>query len=173
MNSGERIVAGSPAHLPCTARMNTGYRTPETLAVDFAELTARSVPEGFGPFPPFYTDCGKNIHLGKQVFINSGCRFQDQGGIVIGDDALIGHNCVIAMLNHAEDPARRGDMFPCSVTIEDHVWIGANATLCPGVTIGEGAIVAAGAGAAGGVPGGSGWIGIIICQESRLVEERF
>ena len=39
----------------------------------------------FGMFPPFYTDCGKNITVDKNVFINSGCRFQDQGGITIGD----------------------------------------------------------------------------------------
>jgi len=50
------------------------------------------VDESFGMFPPFYTACGKNITIGKRVFINSGCRFQDQGGIIIGDDVLIGHN---------------------------------------------------------------------------------
>ena len=49
-------------------------------------------------------DCGKNIHFGKNVFINSGCRFQDQSGIYIGDNALIGHNVVLATLNHNVDP---------------------------------------------------------------------
>jgi len=43
----------------------------------------------------FYSDFGKNITVGKRVFINSGCKFQDQGGIVIGDDCLIGHDAVI------------------------------------------------------------------------------
>ena len=51
-------------------------------------------------FPPFYTDCGRNIHIGKNVFINAGCKFQDQGGIYIEDGVLIGHNAVLATINH-------------------------------------------------------------------------
>ena len=79
------------------------------------------------------------------MFINSGCKFQDQGGITIGDDVLIGQNAVIATLNHAMDPARRGDMIPAPVRIGNQVWLGANVTLLPGVTVGDGAVVAAGA----------------------------
>ena len=96
-------------------------------------------------FPPFYTDCGKNLKIGKNVFINSGCRFQDQGGITIGDGALIGHNVVLATINHDLDPARRGDNLPAPIVIGEGVWIGANATVLPGVTIGDHAVVAAGA----------------------------
>lgn len=95
-------------------------------------------------FPPFYTDCGKNLHIGKNVFINSGCRFQDQGGITIGDGALIGHNVVMATLNHSEDPETRGNLHPAPIHIGRNVWIGASATILPGVTIGDGAIVGAG-----------------------------
>ena len=80
-----------------------------------------------------------------RVFINSGCKFQDQGGITIGDDVLVGHNCVIATLNHVMDPDRRADMVPAPVKIGDKVWIGANVTILQGVTIGEGAVIAAGA----------------------------
>ena len=58
-------------------------------------------------FPPFYTDCGRNIHIGKNVFINAGCKFQDQGGIYIEDGVLIGHNAVLATINHMEDPEKR------------------------------------------------------------------
>ena len=101
--------------------------------------------EGFGLFPPFHTDCGKNITLGKNVFINMGCKFQDQGGIFIGDGALIGHNVVLATLNHAMNPRDRGTMIPAPIHIGKNVWIGSNATVLPGVTIGDGAIVAAGA----------------------------
>lgn len=96
-------------------------------------------------FPPFHTDCGKNITIGKNVFINMGCKFQDQGGIFIGDGSLIGHNVVIATLNHAMAPDDRGTMIPAPVHIGNRVWIGSNATILPGVTIGDGAIVAAGA----------------------------
>ena len=57
----------------------------------FSSLTASEIDDTFTIFPPFYTDCGKNIRIGKNVFINSGCCFQDQGGIEIGDGSLIGH----------------------------------------------------------------------------------
>ena len=95
--------------------------------------------------PPFHADFGKNIHIGRHVFINAGCSFQDQGGITIGDGCLLGHNTVIATLNHDEDPARRNDLLPAPVVIGNRVWIGSNATILPGVTIGDNAIVAAGA----------------------------
>ncbi|MDE7407092.1 MAG: sugar O-acetyltransferase, partial [Muribaculaceae bacterium] len=110
-----------------------------------SELTGREVPDNFGLFPPFYTDCGVNTRIGQRVFINSGCKFQDQGGITIGDDVLIGHNCVIATLNHVMDPECRADMIPAPVRIGNKVWIGANVTILQGVTIGDGAVIAAGA----------------------------
>ena len=74
-----------------------------------------------------------------------GCKFQDQGGIYIGDDTLIGHNVVLATLNHAKSPMDRSTMIPAPIHIGKRVWIGSNATILPGVTIGDGAIVAAGA----------------------------
>ena len=90
--------------------------------------------------------------MGKRVFINSGCHFQDQGGVTIGNGALIGHNVVLATINHNFDPAHRGDNCPAPIHIGENVWIGANATILPGVTIGDGAIVAAGAVVAKDVP---------------------
>ena len=75
-------------------------------------------------FPPFYTDCGKNITIGKHVFINMGCKFQDQGGITIGDETLIGHNVVLATLNHDFNPAKRSDIIPKPIHIGKQVWIG-------------------------------------------------
>lgn len=162
LNSGKTVRGGSEAHLfmhgvsqealRITAEMNGGYHTPEELRELFARLTGRPVDESFGLFPPFYTDCGKNIHIGKNVFINMGCKFQDQGGIYIGDGALIGHNVVLATLNHAKSPRDRGSMVPAPIRIGKNVWIGSNATILPGVTIGDGAIVAAGAVVAGDVP---------------------
>lgn len=155
MDSGAVVEAGSPVHeamhrlsqeaLRITAELNNCYHTPEEIVSLMSELTGREVDSTFGLFPPFYTDCGKNLRIGRRVFINSGCRFQDQGGITIGDDVLIGHNCVIATLNHVMDPERRADMIPAPVVIGSKVWIGANVTILQGVTIGEGAIVAAGA----------------------------
>ena len=91
-------------------------------------------------FPPFTTDCGKNIRVGKNVFINSGCRFQDQGGITLGDETLVGHNVVFATLNHGFAPEDRGTTYPKPIRTGKKVWIGANATILPGVTIGDHAI---------------------------------
>lgn len=155
MDAGEKVRAGSPVFakmhelsqeaIRLTLRLNTEYHSREEIVELMSELTGRWVDESFGLFPPFYTDCGKNIHIGRRVFINSGCRFQDQGGIFIGDDVLIGHNCVIATLNHEMDPERRADLIPAPVRIGDKVWIGANVTILQGVTIGEGAVIAAGA----------------------------
>ena len=125
--------------------LNTRYTTMDERVQIMSQITGREVPGTFRLFPPFTTDCGKNIRFGQRVFVNSGCRFQDQGGITIGDDALIGHNVVIATLNHAIDPAERATTEPSPVRIGNSVWVGANATILPGVTIGDGAIVAAGA----------------------------
>ena len=125
--------------------INNSYHAPDELAALMAELTGRPTPEGFALFPPFNADCGKNIFLGENVFINSGCKFQDQGGIFIGDRCLIGHNVVLATLNHHIDPERRSDTIPKPIRLGSDVWIGSNATVLPGVTIGDGSIVAAGA----------------------------
>ena len=155
LNSGKMVQGGSDAHLfmhgvsqealRITAEMNSRYHEPEELRALFSQLIGRPVDESFGLFPPFYTDCGKNIHIGKRVFINMGCKFQDQGGIFVGDGTLIGHNVVLATLNHAKTPKDRSSMLPAAIHIGKNVWIGANATILPGVTIGDGAIVAAGA----------------------------
>lgn len=128
-----------------TMKMNNTYHDSKELRNLFSELIGKQVDESFGLFPPFYTDFGKNITLGKHVFINSGCSFQDQGGIVIGEGTLVGHNVMIATLNHDMTPSKRGDTIPRSVLIGKKVWIGSNATILPGVTIGDYAIVAAGA----------------------------
>ena len=125
--------------------MNNSYHEPAEIPVIFSKLTGKQVDASFRLFPPFHTDFGKNITLGKNVFINSGCHFQDQGGIIIGDDVLIGHNVVLATLNHDFAPDQRGNLHPAPVIIKDRVWIGSSVTVLPGVTIGENAIVAAGA----------------------------
>ena len=162
--------AFSQEALKITAKLNGQYHTPDEVRQMMAELTANEIDESFGMFPPFYTDMhprhrrrvarnrvaieprsgrkrlrGKNIKIGKRVFINAGCQFQDQGGIEIGDDVLIGPQTIIATLNHDPNPEKRGGMIPKPVRICDKVWLGARVTICPGVTIGEGAIVGAGA----------------------------
>lgn len=149
------IAAGSPAHefmhkaadeaRKTTASINGAYHTDEELRALMSRLVGYKVDDGFRLFPPIYTDFGKNIKIGKDVFVNSGCCFQDQGGVTLGDGCLVGHNVVFATLDHDKRPGRRGDMTAAPIVVGKDVWIGAHATILKGVTIGDGAIVAAGA----------------------------
>jgi acetyltransferase-like isoleucine patch superfamily enzyme len=128
-----------------TMQINTVFHEPEEIVALFTELTGKPVDPSFRLFPPFYTDFGKNITLGKNVFINSDCKFQYQGGIFIDDGALIGHGVVLATLNHDMEPAKRQQLHPAPIHIGKNVWIGANAVICAGVTVGDNAVIAAGA----------------------------
>lgn len=162
MASGEKIVAGSPLHevfhrhsqeaQRLLATINTGYHEAREVRAVLGRLWECELDETVTVWPPFFTDAGKNTHVGKRVFVNAGCQFQDQGGIWIGDDVLIGPQTVIATLNHEQDPDDRASMWAKSVRIGDKVWIGAHVTILPGVTIGDGAIVGAGAVVAKDVP---------------------
>jgi len=155
LDAGETITGNSPLHevmhrtsqnaLRITGELNGGYHEPAEVRELLAQLTGKSVDESVTLFPPFYADFGRNITLGKRIFINSGCKFQDQGGVVIGDDCLIGHNTVMATLNHDLAPSRRADMHPAPIVVGRNVWIGANVTVLPGVRIGDNAVVAAAA----------------------------
>ncbi len=127
-----------------TMELNTKYHTPEEIVRIMSELTGEELDESFMLFPPFYTDFGRNIHIGKHVFINSCCNFQDQGGIYIGDHVLIGHRVVLATIDHDLDPFDRSNH--CApIRIGNRVWIGAGAIITKGVTVSDGAVIAAGA----------------------------
>ena len=175
LNAGRTITGDSPLHevmyrasqqaLRITGELNGEYREPARVRELLAQLTGKPVAESVTVFPPFYSDFGRNITLGERVFINSGCKFQDQGGVIIGDDCLIGHNTVIATLNHDLMPSRRADMHPAAVVIGRNVWIGSNATILPGVTIGDNAVVAAASVVTKDVPANS----IVVGSPARLV----
>ena len=155
VDSGAPIEGGSEQHrfmhdaaqeaFRVTAQINSGSRTPEEVRSLLAELTGKPIDDSVVVFPPFHSEFGKNLTLGRDVFINLGCRFQDTGGITIGDGTLIGHGTTLTTLNHHVDPDRRADMTPAPIRIGHKVWLGAAVTVVPGVTIGDGAIVGAGA----------------------------
>jgi acetyltransferase-like isoleucine patch superfamily enzyme len=155
VNSGAPIEGGSQQHrfmhdaaqeaLGITAEIHTGYRSPDEVRALLAKLTGKPVDDSVVVFPPIYSEFGKNLTLGKNVFINIGCRFQDTGGISIGDGTLIGHGSTLTTLNHDVDPDRRADMVPAPIVIGRQVWLGAAVTVVPGIRIGDGAIVGAGA----------------------------
>lgn len=124
--------------------INTKYYQPEELRTLVSKLIGKEVPSSFTLFPPLYVDFGKNITIGENVFINSSCHFQEQGGIIIGDGCQIGHNVVIATVNHDLDPKMDRKNHYAPVTLGKIVGVGSNATILPGVTIGDFAVIAAG-----------------------------
>lgn len=128
-----------------TMKLNTSYHSKEEIVEIFSELTCNQIDSSFGCFPPFYTDFGKNITIGKNVFFNTGCSFQDRGGVSIGNGSMLGMNVTIATLNHGLSSETRNTTYPSPVIIGENVWIGSNATILPGVTIGNNSVVAAGA----------------------------
>lgn len=127
-----------------TMELNNSYHTKEEIVEIFEELTGEKIDPSFMCFPPFYTDFGKNIHFGKNVFLNTGCSFQDRGGITIGDGSFLGMNVTIATLNHGFSKETRNTTYPSPVVIGKNVWIGSNVTIIPGVTIGDNSVIAAG-----------------------------
>jgi acetyltransferase-like isoleucine patch superfamily enzyme len=127
------------------AAINTGYRTPQEVRDLFSRLTGVPVDPSFWMLPPFYTDFGKNIRVGKDVFINHGCEFMDRGGITLEDKVLIGPKVNLVTINHPVEPSQRRSTFCAPIVIKRNAWIGVGASVMPGVTIGQNAIVAANA----------------------------
>ena len=103
-------------------------------------------------FAPFYTNFGVFTTIGKNVFINHACSFLDMGGITIEDDVLIGPRVNLVTENHPLEPSDRKALVTKPILIKRNAWIGAGATILPGVTVGENAVVAAGAVVAKDVP---------------------
>ena len=110
-----------------------------------ADIIGTAIDKSTTVFVPFYTNFGRHIRLGKNIFINHACTFLDLGGITIEDDVQIGPKVNLVTENHPLNPKERKDLILQSILIKKNVWIGAAATILPGVTIGENAIVAAGA----------------------------
>lgn len=127
-----------------TAELNNAYHSMDEIRELFSQLSGKPVNPTLRIFPPLYTDFGKNIQVGKNVFINGGCHFQDQGGITLGDDCLIDHNVVFATLNHFIEPSERASLRPAPIVLGKNVWVGSSSTILQGVTIGDNAIIAAG-----------------------------
>jgi acetyltransferase-like isoleucine patch superfamily enzyme len=129
-----------------TAAMNrlTINEADEVRAL-FSELTGQTLDEGFLLLPPFYTAGGGEIRVGRNVFINQNCTFYDLGGLLIGDNVMIGPNVSLITASHPLEPSRRrGVTIGKRIVIERNVWIAAGATVIGGVTVGENSVVAAG-----------------------------
>lgn len=127
-----------------TGEINTVYHTPEEIHGLLRRLGAK-IDDSAEIRTPFYTDFGKFIEVGKNVFVNNACTFMDRGGITLEDDVKIGPRANLITENHDLDPAKRRTLISKKIVVKRNVWIGAAATILPGVTIGENAVVAAGA----------------------------
>jgi len=124
--------------------LNTATSVDE-IREKLGEIFCTEIDKSTTVFAPFYTNFGRFIKLGKNVFINHGCSFLDMGGIILEDDVLIGPKVNLVTENHPLDPAIRRGLICKPILIKHNAWIGAGATILPGVTIGENAVVAAGA----------------------------
>jgi maltose O-acetyltransferase len=100
---------------------------------------------------------GGCLTLGARVFVNTGVLLDARGPLFVGDSVSIGSRAVVLTATHAIGSAARraGDVELRSTRVESGVWIGANAVVLPGVTVGLGAIVAAGAVVTKDVPAGA------------------
>ncbi|PSR52693.1 acetyltransferase [Adhaeribacter arboris] len=117
-----------------------------------SQIIGSELDESTTIFAPFYTNFGRFTQLGKNVFINHACSFLDMGGITLEDHVLLGRKVNLITENHPLDPANRRALICKPIVIKRNAWIGAAATILPGVTIGENAVVAAGAVVAKDVP---------------------
>ncbi|HEX3567239.1 MAG TPA: DapH/DapD/GlmU-related protein [Acidimicrobiales bacterium] len=118
----------------------------ESIQEAFEELIGKRVGEKFTLIPPFYADYGLNITVGRAVFIGYECTFTGHGAINIADEVMIAHKVNLVTAGHPVEPAKRRAYITVEpITIGTNVWIGAAATILPGVTVGADAVVAAGA----------------------------
>ncbi|MGL5616472.1 MAG: DapH/DapD/GlmU-related protein [Sarcina sp.] len=127
-----------------SAELNVGYKNKVQIREYLGKIIEKDIDPTVDILLPFNTDFGINIELGKEIFINKGCTFVDLGGIEIKDKVLIAPDVKILSVNHPLEISKRRGVILKKVTIEKNVWIGAGATICPGVTIGENSIIAAG-----------------------------
>lgn len=123
--------------------LNT-YTEPGEILKILSEIVGEEL-ENVTVFTPIYINYGKHLNIGKNVFINFDCTFLTLGGITIEDDVLIGPKVSLITENHPLTPQHRKGLIGKSIHIKKNAWIGASATILPGVTIGENAVVAAGA----------------------------
>lgn len=125
-------------------KLNNEYHKPIETNQIISEITGKKIDQTTEVRLPFFTDYGRNISMGQNVFINSNVTMVDLGGIRLEDNVLIGPGSTLISVNHVEDPKHRRDLELSPVLIKKGAWIGANVTILPGITIGENAIVGAG-----------------------------
>jgi acetyltransferase-like isoleucine patch superfamily enzyme len=130
--------------LGLSAQLNASTTTDE-FRERLSDIIGSKIDESTTIFAPLFTNFGRYIKIGKNVFINHACSFLDMGGITVGDNVLIGPKVNLVSENHPIDPTQRKSLIGKPIIIKNNAWIGAGATILPGITVGENSIVAAGA----------------------------
>jgi acetyltransferase-like isoleucine patch superfamily enzyme len=154
LQSGEAVSPHDPGYvdiysvvsrtMKLSAELNTATNVDAVRKI-LSKIIGTQVDQTTTVFIPFHINLGIFTKIGKGVFINNSCSFLDIGGITIEDDVLIGPKVNIITEGHSVDPAVRKNLIVKPIVIKKNAWIGAAATILPGVTVGENSIVAAGA----------------------------
>lgn len=174
---GKEIVKGSPIfeeiheqkaeNERLVMELNTGYHAPSDVIAALEKITGESIDSSVTVSLPFYTDFGKHIAFGKDIFLNQNVTFVDLGGIYLEDNILIGPGARLLTVNHLVNPAKRRGIIVDSIRIKENAWIGANVTVLAGVTIGKNAIVSADATVTKDVPDNV----IVAGTPARIIKE--
>lgn len=146
--------------------LNLHYRTNADMRAELTAITGRKIDPSVVVSQPFYSDFGKHIQFGKQIFINQNVTFVDLGGITLADQVLIGPNSRLITVNHLASPDKRRGLSVQPIKIQKNAWLGANVTVLPGVVIGENAIVAADATVTKDVPANT----IVAGSPARIIK---
>jgi acetyltransferase-like isoleucine patch superfamily enzyme len=140
-----------------TSRLNTlPFEDEAGRAGLLLQVLGRPLPRRVTIYPPFYTDHGLHLELGEGAFINQNCTFLDYAGIRLGERVMVGPKATFITVGHPVDvEQRRLWLTGAPIDVAENVWIGAGATILPGVSIGRDAVIAAGAIVADDVAPGS------------------
>jgi acetyltransferase-like isoleucine patch superfamily enzyme len=169
LKAGEPIRLDDPEYgriqkvVDRTIRISSQLNTADNVAEVreyLSNIIGKTIDESTTIFAPFYVNFGQFINLGKNIFINHACSFLDMGGITIEDDVLIGPRVNLTTENHPLTSSDRRALITKPIMIKRRAWIGAGATILPGVTIGENAVIAAGAVVSKDVPANTVFGGI-------------
>jgi len=127
------------------SELNSSSTDIDQIRKRLSVVMGTEIDESTIVFAPFFTNFGRFIKIGKDVFVNHACTFLDMGGITLEDNVLIGPKVNLITENHPMEPENRKSLVCRPIVVKRNAWVGAAATILPGVTIGENAVVAAGA----------------------------